>query len=586
MQLTRRRSALLAALAVAVFTLLPTAAWGHAGLSGTVPVDASQLDTPPTEISVTLTEPITLSADPLKLIDASGAPVALTTPVVKTIEKGSTVTASPTTELADGWYAVVWRVVSADGHPKSGSFTFQVGDAVTEVGSIEIDDPTAPFRTATNPLRFLGYLTALLAIGLLAASWPLAVIPAAAARAQRWAGYAALGGLVTAPLTLFNFALLLNGGQIDGIGSVLMIALQSSTGTAQLVRTSALFALCTAVLLASEKSLRIVAVAAAGIGALALTYSYSMTGHASVVPWKWVAAPALVLHLLAAAAWVGGLPAVAWAFARRRDFNGAQLATLISRFSTLATISVITVGVAGTALSVSMFTKPGDVFGRYGYTLLAKLAVVAAVAAAGAYNHFIAVPRMRAAFPADGEPTEDAPAARASLARTLRIESVAVIAIALATTILTSSGAPAAGSGHGAGGHGHSGGDERLTAVLEDNTPVVAQAPIGDGGLELSVLPARAGSKMKITVRITDALGAPRSAESVTLAFTHPATGVGPLQRSMTKVGDVFELDTTDLGVAGSWTVDVTAKVGALASSSATVEVSIAPAVPTAERMP
>jgi copper transport protein len=582
----RRRSALVSAVTLAVLLLFPTTSWGHAGSTATSPVDASQLDSAPTEISVTLTEPITLSADPLKLIDSSGASVALSTPVTTPEGNGTVLSASPVTELADGWYAVVWRVVSADGHPKTGSFTFRVGTANAEAGAIEVDDPTAPFRTATTPLRFLGYLTALLAIGLLFASWPLAVVPAAAARAQRWAGYAAVGGLITAPVTLFNFTMLLNGGQLDGLGSVFMIALQSSTGTAQLVRTSALFALCTAVLLASEKSLRVVAVAAAAIGAVALTFSYSMTGHASVVPLEWLAAPALVLHLLAASAWVGGLPAVAWAFSKRRDFDGAQLATLVSRFSTLATVSVITVAVAGTALSITMFTKPGDVFSRYGYSLLAKLAVVAVVAAAGAYNHYVAAPRMRAAHPADGEPTEDAPAARASLARTLRLEAFAVVAVAIATTVLTSSGAPAAGGSHGADGHGHRGDTGRLTAVLEDNAPAVAQAPLGDGGVELSVLPARAGAEMRITVRITDALGAVRTADSVNVAFTHPASGIGPLERSLTRVGDIFELTTTDLGVAGTWTVEITAKVGALSSSSTTVDVNIAPAAPAVNKTP
>jgi copper transport protein len=568
-----------ALLAFSAILLFPAQASAHAGASATFPTDAQQLELAPGEISVSLTENITLTDDALRLVDATGASVPLTPPSVTTEGNASKLSAKPEALLSDGWYAVVWRVVSQDGHPKSGSFTFQVGTTGESISGALPSDPTAPFRTAATPLNFLGYITTLLAIGLLVVSWPLAAIPSVAAKARRWAGFAAIGGLITAPLSLLNFSLLLNGGQTKGLGSVFLIALQSTSGTSQLIRTSALFALCTAVLLAAEKSLRVVAAIAAGIGAFALSVSYALTGHASVVPWKWVAGPALALHLLAGAAWIGGLPAVAWAFKRRHDFTGAQLATLISRFSKLATFTATTVAVAGLALAVSMLTKPADLFSRYGFSLLGKMTLVAAIGALGAYNHFVAVPRMRAANPIDSEPTADSAAARLAMGRTLRIEALAVVAVALATTILTSSGAPAAGGGHSVGGaHGHNDG-AAVTEQLRNNYPVTAQAALGDGGVEVSVLPAIAGSKSVITVKVTDALGTARAASNIKLIFTHAATGIGPLEREMKLIDGVFTLETRDFGVDGDWSIDIVASTGGLSPEKATVTIFVAPGV-------
>ena len=33
----------------------------------------------------------------------------------------------PLKQVAEGWYLVYWRVISVDGHPVRGAFTFQVG---------------------------------------------------------------------------------------------------------------------------------------------------------------------------------------------------------------------------------------------------------------------------------------------------------------------------------------------------------------------------------------------------------------------------------------------------------------------------
>lgn len=78
---------------------------------------------------------------------------------------------------------------------------------------------------------------------------------------------------------------------------------------------------------------------AAGLGLLALP----VTGHAATAPVHELAVIAIAVHVTAAAAWIGGLGAVAWLAAPRREL----LATGLPRYSRLATACLIAVAVTG-----------------------------------------------------------------------------------------------------------------------------------------------------------------------------------------------------------------------------------------------
>ena len=49
--------------------------------------------------------------------------------------------------LPDGEYEVLWRVVSSDGHPISGAFTFQVGVGGSDDTASRVADPAAADRS-------------------------------------------------------------------------------------------------------------------------------------------------------------------------------------------------------------------------------------------------------------------------------------------------------------------------------------------------------------------------------------------------------------------------------------------------------
>jgi putative copper resistance protein D len=113
------------------------------------------------------------------------------------------------------------------------------------------------------------------------------------------------------------------------------------------------------------------------------------------------------IHVLAAAAWAGGLPVLLFAVIEQRRFGAydARENTLdiCSRFSLMAIVAVtliVSSGVANAGFRVAgSFGKLWD--SDYGDLLLKKISIVAAMLALAYLNRFVLVPRLRAAGPKD-----------------------------------------------------------------------------------------------------------------------------------------------------------------------------------------
>lgn len=624
----RRRTlrSLLVLLCAVGVSLLPTApASAHASVSSTFPDDGAVTAERPEYIEIVFNEKVSLADGSARLIDAAGAETVLEQVSNAPEGAGSRARWAVPDDVGTGWHAVAWRAVSEDGHAIQGSFTFYYGDP-SSAGQAEraeaVDDPTRPYVLASHVLRVLSYLSVLLAVGFLAALWAVSgpaagQVPALAQSLRRISAGAAIVGLVTTPLTLLNNALLLNGGSFESLRVIVQIVMQSSAGAALLVRMSALFGLCTAVLLVAEAGTRKIGAGVTVLATGALTASFAMGGHAAVVPWRWVASVAEVLHLGAAAAWLGGVPAVAWILWRRHTLSEASVPEIIARFSRVATVSVALVFVGGMVLSSSMLTSPAQlVTTRYGVTLLVKFALVSAVGLIGAYNHFVLVPALRRNVDGDAHPgasdsatarattdvtaapdgpilpTVSAGKARAHLRTSLLVEAAFLVLVAVATGALTSSAAPAAGGSHlshlGGSGHGHSGGlDFDVSLALEDLEPRIVQAPIGTGELRLDYLPGRADAENRFRVSVTDDAGSERDLDGVDAAFTQTELGIGPLERSFVRQDDgTWVLTSRDLGVAGTWQAELLVRFADGSVDTVTVAVEIRPARTTGEVAP
>lgn len=572
--------------AVAGIAATPGTAGAHASIASTTPTDGAILEDRPGTVVIEFNEKVNVSENSVRLVDSAGEQRTLTEATRSEVGTGVEISWTVPGDLEEGWHAVAWRAVSEDGHPINGSFTFYYGDPGAAGSSAKAEkaaDPTRPFVILSDVLRALTYLSVLLAIGLMVATWATggaltaAALPHLVAKTRRWSAIAAVIGLVVTPAALVNSSVLLNGGSTESLGIIIQIVLQSSAGAALLVRMSALFGICTAILLIAEQGTKKIGGVVGAISAVALMYSFPMAGHAEVVPWSWPAKIAESVHLLAGAAWLGAIPAIAIVVAKRRELTREATIETVERFSKIATVSVISVLIAGVTLSVAMFTSAEEVIlTRYGVTLLVKFVLVGLIALAGAYNHFHLLPSMRRG----GE--EEWPRQRLHLKSTLLGEAAGLLLVVAATTALTMVGAPAAGGNHFAGGgHGHGGfGDgTELDIALSDLEPKILQTPLGTGEARLDYLPGRADAENRFTVTVTDENGKERPIEKAKVEFTHKGLEIGPITRSFEADNGTWRLVGRDLGVAGTWTAKITFTFADQQVDSAEFSVEIAAAL-------
>lgn len=174
--------------------------------------------------------------------------------------------------------------------------------------------------------------------------------------------------------------------------------------------------------------------AALGLFGYALVLvSFWFDGHTtSRGPWA-IHSVVNLVHLTAAAVWGGGvfaMTAVAWMRRRRSEPSG--LGSMVVRFSSIATASLVAVIVAGSAMAWMILDVPGDLFGtEWGRVLVAKTTVVAVAAGLGGFNHF----RLRPAL----EHRPDDQRLAKELRVSLSVEAAVFVVIVVITAILVAS---------------------------------------------------------------------------------------------------------------------------------------------------
>ncbi|MBO0979757.1 copper resistance CopC family protein [Microbacterium sp. SD291] len=148
--------ALAAALLTALLVLFaPLSASAHDALTGSSPADGSTVDTLPSELTLTFSAKLIggEGATEVVVTDAAGATM---TDGAATVD-GAIVTQPLVAEAEAGEYHVIWKVVSSDGHPTSGEFSFTVSTSTAAAPAVEptteaSDEPlasTEPVPTAT-----------------------------------------------------------------------------------------------------------------------------------------------------------------------------------------------------------------------------------------------------------------------------------------------------------------------------------------------------------------------------------------------------------------------------------------------------
>lgn len=161
---TLRGRSVLLCLLTGLLVLLPgLAASAHSALTGSNPTSGSTIRTLPEQLELRFNERVS-DISPAMVLRRDGATVATLTPRV---DGQRLVADAPQEQLPDGRYTLVWRVVSADGHPVDGVVAFTLGDGSAQASPAPTEGTT---REVSETSRLGAYaLGGLLAVVLLAA---------------------------------------------------------------------------------------------------------------------------------------------------------------------------------------------------------------------------------------------------------------------------------------------------------------------------------------------------------------------------------------------------------------------------------
>lgn len=361
---------------------------------------------------------------------------------MSTPDQGITWIATPSEALQDGRYGVKWSVAAPDAHPKTGSFRFTVdlpvaaaksgsGKSPAEVGGAGavvdtegdklaslLVEPDVTFAQRVGWFgSALGLTGAILGIGGLAfLGWVMVGRRSEVSlvfRRVRWSGAIVILG--TGIQVLAQSAVAQGGDWATAITPVALgEALDGAFGWSILLRlfggvlivvgsrcaesTAPKAALATTEVEPGDPvvkaSLRRSTLAIFGAGLYLVSFLFD--GHtATQTPLVLVWATDIV-HVLAAATWVGGIAMLATVLWRRKRTNRVLDAAYIAvRFSVVAGASLVLAGIAGIGLTVEILEQPSQLWeSTWGQILIAKVLLVTIVAAIGAYNHFRIIPTL------------------------------------------------------------------------------------------------------------------------------------------------------------------------------------------------
>ncbi|GAA4795566.1 copper resistance CopC/CopD family protein [Streptomyces ziwulingensis] len=384
----RLRTLVLLFLAAACALLAGAApASAHAALTGSDPRQGAVVDEAPARVSLTFSESVSLDDDSLRVLDPRGKRVDEGTPAGS---GGTTYGVGLHAGLPDGTYTVTYQVVSADSHPVAGAYTFSIGapskTSVSATGQEADGGVVGGLYGLGRYAAYAGFTVLIGGAAFVLACWP------------RGSGVRAVQRLVVSgwlTLTGATLLLLLLRGSYTGSGKLgdvfdlesLGQVLQTKTGAALVSRLLLLAAaaLFVAVLFGAydkredeeKRDLTFGLAVGGAVVAAGLAATWAMSEHASVGLQAGLAMPVDVVHLLAVAAWLGGLTALLVSLYRAPADTPVD-GGAVRRFSAVAFGSVVALVVTGGYQSWRQLGSWTAFTGtRYGQLLLAKIALVA-----------------------------------------------------------------------------------------------------------------------------------------------------------------------------------------------------------------
>ena len=461
-------------------------ALGHAELVSSAPGAGQRTDEPPAELVLVFSERLDELGTSVDVLDAAGRDVVRAGGAPD--PANSRLLIVPLPDLADGFYTVAWRSLSADdGHTRQGFFTFGVGDVVApgapgQQPTGDADGGHGVGQAILEPVaRWAGEMGSMLAFGLVVVA--LAVVrpldQTAARMLANWAGLALVVAAAGAASMIVASAsqagtdpFIYAGHSQPGRLLLARAVLGSVVGAAALV-------------LVSRWPPASLALSAPG-GAL-LVLLLALSGHGSAFDSP-VPSLMIAVHVAAAGSWLAGLLVLGWLALAEGGRRRELLRAAVPRFSAVALAAVGLFALTGGYAWWLMNRQIIDLESPYGSMLALKVVVALAALALGGLNY--------AGWRWEG---------RLGLHRRVAIEATLGMVV-VALTALVASGSPAG----------------PLRPVPIADAPTTAPA---DLDASLSLLPARPGPN-----RV-----------HVTLAGQHSHTGTTALELVLQRLDQAGE---------------------------------------------
>ena len=505
----------------------------HAVLLECTPAENAQLRVSPDDVTLRFDEVV--SPVVIRILDASGR--SLTTDKdVSVVDK--TVSIRLPKNLPAGSYVVSYRVISEDSHPVAGSFVFSVGVPTTDgtqiPSTVGIPD-SAPWAAVSVLLRTLFYVTFFLATG---GSLFLLFVDrrSPAVILDRRHILTACG--VAAVLVVLSLGV--EGAAAAGAPfvrffdpAVWRIGLGTTIGDSAGVIMVGLALLA----LGLSRSWGRPGWSVTFAGTILAVAGFGLTGHVATTEPRWVTAPALVVHVLCDAFWVGALLPL---YLRLAGDRSADVAPVVSRFSRLALYVVPILVVSGLTIAVVQVRSPAALLETaYGRIFLVKLTLFAALFALAALNKLSLTPAL-----------ESGAAGSSKQLRVSILGEAALIAGLLVATSLLGQQTPPRSLMKPPTAHQHS----------AHSPPSIVSATSGRSRLSLDVQPLRAGDN-ELTMILTNEDGTPLAPLELAIHLSSPALGIEESDHKATSTGLGRFSTRVPFPVAGVWTIEIDALV-------------------------
>jgi copper transport protein len=569
---------LIATLGVLV-TAAPASA--HATLLRTDPAAGAILTDAPSEVTLTFSESVGTALGKVTVVDPDGKAAHQGK---FTQRKGAEAAVKLKSGLRDGTYLVSYRVISADGHPISGGFTFSIGSpsqqaaAVTGSESASVD-PTV--RGLLSLSKYAGYLGMALLAGavlMLVALWPRR-LPSTGPGRLAWIGWGLLfGGTLVSLVIQTPYS---TGGTLADLSwADLVSTAETTVGKAQVIRLGLLVGGSTLLWrITKAKPLGTAEWGLLSAFGVTLLITWPFSGHAWASPGRLLSIPADAIHVGAMAVWVGGLVVLArYLLPAARPAELAVILPVWSRWATYAVVALAFTGTIEALLEIGTFgALISTTYGRLVIAKVLGLAAILSVAALArawvrqrypvAVAHAFAEDSGAEAKPAKAAKTTSAakatPATKGTKAKAkveeepveddadgvTRLRSRVLVELALAAVVIMLATALVQTSP----------GRTAATATVPDDLPFTATVTTSTLVLQIDMSPAKRGNNsMHLTAFTKDGKSFKVLEWKASIAM--PAKGLESVDIPLLAITENHAIGEIQLPVSGDWKLKAIAR--------------------------